>query len=108
MQCTPSHQLVQIFHHAGMYARKWPLPLCVLCGFNSKALRTVDGVRNMDLHNLHVSPRDQQHLNRVVEAAFIYRFSPFTRTWVGMSKDIYLPIQYVSLFSRTQRTDRHA
>ncbi len=29
-------RLGKFFHHDRMYARKWPLPLCVLCGFNSQ------------------------------------------------------------------------
>ncbi len=33
--CTPPPTLTRlgrIYHHDGMFARMWPLPLCVLCG----------------------------------------------------------------------------
>ncbi len=32
----PLTRLGKFFHHDGMYARQWSLPLCVLCGFKSK------------------------------------------------------------------------
>ncbi len=62
MKCTPESA--------------WPLPLFVYSVVLTAGHQgQVDGDRNMDLHNLHVfvpSPRDQQRVNRVVEAAYIY------------------------------------
>jgi hypothetical protein len=39
--CTRPHQMSSFFHQPRMYARKWPLPLCVLCGQDTRGTYTM-------------------------------------------------------------------